>query len=82
MDTESQPELAAAFQIRPIPTLVAVRDGTVPFAQPAALPAAALAEVVTHVRAVDMGAVRAASGSPGRDLREPAAARPAVNASH
>lgn len=63
VDTEAQRELAAAFQISSIPTLVAIRDRTVLFSQPGALPAAALADVIAQVRAVDMDAVRANSGS-------------------
>lgn len=60
IDTEVQPDLAAGFQITSIPTLVAVRDRTVVFAQPGALPAAALADVIAQVRALDMEQVRAA----------------------
>ena len=41
VDTEAQVELAQAFQIRSIPTLMAVRDGVVLYSQPGALPAAA-----------------------------------------
>lgn len=59
IDTEAQRELAAAFEIRSIPTLVAIRDRTIVFAQPGALPAAALADLITQVRALDMDAVRA-----------------------
>lgn len=65
VDTETQRELAAAFEIRSIPTLMAIRDRTVLFSQPGALPAGALADVIAQVRAVDMAAVRevAADGS-------------------
>ena len=42
VDTEAQTQLAAAFGISSIPTLMAVRDGVVLYAQPGALPAAAL----------------------------------------
>lgn len=58
VDTEVQRELAGAFQIRSIPTLMAVRDRTVLFSEPGALPADALADVIAQVRAVDMDAVR------------------------
>ncbi|MYU47992.1 thioredoxin, partial [Streptomyces sp. SID7803] len=42
VDTEAQQELAAAFEIRSIPTLMIVRDNVAVFAQPGALPEAAL----------------------------------------
>jgi thioredoxin 1 len=58
VDTEAQPELAAAFQIRSIPTLMIVRDKVAIFAQPGALPAPALEDVIAQARAVDMDEVR------------------------
>ncbi|MFC5908615.1 thioredoxin [Streptacidiphilus monticola] len=58
VDTEAQPELAAAFDVRSIPTLAIIRDRTVIFAQPGALPAPALNEVIKQARAVDMDEVR------------------------
>ncbi|MFP5219265.1 MAG: thioredoxin [Actinomycetes bacterium] len=62
VDTEAEPELAAAFGIRSIPTIVAVREQTVVFSQPGALPPAALAQLITAVRGLDMGELRASSG--------------------
>jgi thioredoxin 1 len=59
VDTEAQVELAQAFQIRSIPTLMAVRDGVVLYSQPGALPAAALEDLIGQLRAVDMEEVRA-----------------------
>ena len=61
IDTEAEPELAAAFQIRSITTLVVIRDQTVVFAQPGALPAATLSSLLGEVRALDMEQVRAQS---------------------
>jgi thioredoxin 1 len=58
VDTEAQPELAAAFQIQSIPTLMIVRDKVAIFAQPGALPAPALEDVISQARAVDMDEVR------------------------
>jgi thioredoxin 1 len=58
VDTEAQPELAAKFDIRSIPTLMAVRDGVIVFAQPGALPDAALESLIEQVRALDMDEVR------------------------
>jgi thioredoxin 1 len=58
VDTEAQPELAAAFEIRSIPTLVIVRDGVVVYSQPGALPEAALDDLIGQARALDMDEVR------------------------
>ncbi|KAB7850285.1 thioredoxin [Streptomyces mobaraensis] len=60
VDTEAQPELAAAFQITSIPTLMVVRDNIAVYAQPGALPEAALEDVIRQARALDMDEVRAA----------------------
>lgn len=59
VDTEAEQELAAAFEIRSIPTLIAVRDGVILYAQPGALPQAALEDLVGQVKALDMDEVRA-----------------------
>ncbi|WP_181779977.1 thioredoxin [Pseudonocardia pini] len=59
VDTEAQVELAQAFGISSIPTLMAVRDGVVLYAEPGALPASALEELIGKVREVDMDQVRA-----------------------
>ena len=58
IDTESERELAAAAHITSIPTLMAFRDGVVVFSQPGSLPAPALEQVITAVRALDMNEVR------------------------
>lgn len=58
VDTEAQPELAAMFEIRSIPTVMAFRDGVLVFAQPGMLPPAALEELIGKVRALDMDEVR------------------------
>jgi thioredoxin 1 len=59
VDTEAEQALAAAAGIRSIPTLMAFRDGVLVFAQPGALPAEALEELVSAVRGLDMEQVRA-----------------------
>jgi thioredoxin 1 len=59
VDTEAEPELAAAAQITSIPTLMAFRDGVLVFSQPGALPAPALERVIEAVRDLDMADVRA-----------------------
>jgi thioredoxin 1 len=58
VDTEAESGLAAALRISSIPTLMAFRDGVLVFAQPGALPAAALAQVIGAVRDLDMDDVR------------------------
>ncbi|MFF3411034.1 thioredoxin [Streptomyces sp. NPDC002742] len=57
VDTEAQPELAAAFDIRSIPTLMIVRDQVAIYARPGALPAAALDTVIEEARKRDMDEV-------------------------
>ncbi|NUS44478.1 MAG: thioredoxin [Mycobacteriaceae bacterium] len=58
VDTEAEEGLAAAAGIRSIPTVMAFREGVLVFAQPGALPAEALDELVTKVKSLDMDAVR------------------------
>lgn len=59
VDTEAEPALAGRFDIRSIPTVMAIRDGVLVFAQPGALPEAALESLIEQVRALDMAEVRA-----------------------
>src|SRR5262245_39181602 len=58
VDTEAQPELAAAFGIMSIPTLMVIRDKVILYAQPGALPEPALEDLIAKARAVDMEDVR------------------------
>jgi thioredoxin 1 len=58
VDTEAEPELAAAFDVRSIPTVAAFRDGILLGTFPGALPAAALDELIRQVKALDMEEVR------------------------
>ncbi|MFD5295348.1 thioredoxin [Streptomyces mutabilis] len=60
VDTEAQPELAQAFGIQSIPTLMIVRDQVAVFAQPGALPEEALTDVIGQARRLDMDEVRKA----------------------
>lgn len=59
VDTEAQPGLAGAFRIRSIPTLMVFKDGVQIFEQAGLLPAAALDNLVSQARALDMTRVRA-----------------------
>jgi thioredoxin 1 len=58
VDTEDQQQLAGAFGIRSIPTLMIVRDGVVLYAEPGALPKPALEELIQKAREIDMDEVR------------------------
>jgi thioredoxin 1 len=58
VDTEAEQELAGALQIRSIPTLMVFREGIQVFSQPGALPAHVLDDLISKVRALDMGEVR------------------------
>jgi thioredoxin 1 len=65
VNTEEQPDLAGAFEIRSIPTLMVLRDRVLLFSQPGALPEAALEDLVRQVRALDMAKVRAEIAAQG-----------------
>ena len=58
VDTEAQEELAAAFGISSIPTLMVFRDQIVLYSEPGALPEPVLAYLIGQVRALDMDEVR------------------------
>jgi thioredoxin 1 len=58
VDTEAEQLLAAKFDIRSIPTIMAIRDGVVVFAQPGALPESSLESLIEKVQELDMGEVR------------------------
>ena len=58
VNTEDQQELAAAFQIRSIPTLMLFREQIILFSQPGSLPASALDQILTKARELDMDMVR------------------------
>ncbi|GAA4946552.1 thioredoxin [Yinghuangia aomiensis] len=58
VDTEAQPELAAAFSISSIPTIMLVRDNVMVYAQPGALPEAALVDLIGQAKGLDMDAVK------------------------
>jgi len=59
VDTQAEHELAAALEIRSIPTVMAFRDGVLVYSQPGAMPPAALEDLITRVKALDMAEVRA-----------------------
>ncbi len=71
VDTEAQPELAGAFGIRSIPTLMILRDQVILYSEAGALPAPQLHALIDQAKAVDMEHVRQRlanvdAGEPGK----------------
>src|SRR5258705_12205425 len=58
VDTEAQQELAGAAGIQAIPTLMLFRDGVLLFRESGALPPAALEELLSQAKSLDMEVVR------------------------
>jgi thioredoxin 1 len=58
IDTQAQKSLAAAMDIKSIPTVMVFRDGIPVFGQPGMLPAAALDMILEKVKELDMAEVR------------------------
>jgi len=59
VNTDEQQELAGSFGIRSIPTLIVFREKVILFQQAGALPGAALEQVITQAKALDMAKVHA-----------------------
>ncbi|MCC8927806.1 MAG: thioredoxin [Rhodococcus sp. (in: high G+C Gram-positive bacteria)] len=59
VDTQAEQQLAGAVGIQSIPTLMAFREGVLVYAQPGALPQAALEDLITQIKGLDMAAVHA-----------------------
>jgi thioredoxin 1 len=59
INTEEEQELAGYFQIRSIPTVMAIKEGIAVFAQPGLLPEDALKDIISQVQELDMDMVRA-----------------------
>lgn len=57
VNTEEEQGIAAAFQIRSIPTLMIFREQVILFSQPGMLSAGQLDEVIGKVREIDMAQV-------------------------
>ena len=58
LDTEAEPEVAGAFNIMSIPTLMIFRDQILLYAQPGAIPEEALEDLISQAKALDMDDVR------------------------
>jgi thioredoxin 1 len=59
IDTDAEQNLAAEFNIRSIPTVMALRDGVLLFSQPGLLSAPQVDELIDKLRALDMDDIRA-----------------------
>lgn len=59
VDTEAERELAGAFNIMSIPTLMIFRDNMALFSQPGLLPGEVLDDLIRQTRDLDMDDVRA-----------------------
>jgi thioredoxin len=57
INTDQEQELAGAFNIRSIPTLMVFREKVVLFQQAGALPASALEQVIAQAKSLDMAKV-------------------------
>jgi thioredoxin 1 len=57
VNTDEEGELAGAFGIRSIPTLVVFREQVILFQQAGALPGSALEQVITQAKQLDMAKV-------------------------
>jgi thioredoxin 1 len=58
VNTDEQQELAGAFGIRSIPTLMVFREKVILFQQAGALPGQALEQVISQAKTLDMAKVR------------------------
>ncbi|HEX9241770.1 MAG TPA: thioredoxin [Anaeromyxobacter sp.] len=70
VDTEASQDLAGAFDVRSIPTLMILRDKVLLYSQAGALPEAALEDLLRQVRALDMDKVRAEIAEHGKEHSE------------
>ena len=59
VNTEEQQEIAGAFNIRSIPTLMFFRDQIIIYSEAGALPASAFEQLIGQAMALDMDTVRA-----------------------
>lgn len=74
VNTEEEQGIAAAFQIRSIPTLMIFREQVILFSQPGMLSAGQLEDVISKVREIDMAQVH-------EDVRQQQAEQQASNGS-
>ena len=70
VDTEAEQQLAGSLGIMSIPTVMIFRDGIQLFAQPGALPKAALEDLIGQVRKLDMDDIRTQLAEEGNSLSD------------
>lgn len=58
VNTDEQQELAGAFEVQSIPTLLVFRDRVLVFSQPGAMPPPMLESLIQQVRGLDMEDIR------------------------
>ena len=58
VNTDEQQELAGAFEVQSIPTLMVFRDRVLVFSQPGAMPPPMLESLIQQVRGLDMEDIR------------------------
>lgn len=61
VDTDANPQLSQSFQIMSIPNLMMVKDRTIVFNQPGALPEPVLRDLIQQLIDLDVSAARAAA---------------------
>lgn len=59
IDTDAQRELSSGFDIRSVPTLMAIREGVMVVRESGAVPGSVLEQIIEHVRSLDMDEIRA-----------------------
>ena len=73
VNTDEEQELAGAFGIRSIPTLMVFRDKVILFQQAGALPGTALDQVITQAKSLDMAKVQEEIRQQNHGSRKPEA---------
>jgi thioredoxin reductase (NADPH) len=59
VNTDTEQQLAGTVGIRSVPTIMAFRDGILVYSQPGAMSPAALDDLISQIKGLDMGTVRA-----------------------
>ncbi len=71
VNTDEEQELAGAFNIRSIPTLMVFREKVVLFQQAGSLPASALEQVIAQAKSLDMAKVHREIAARGPQDEQP-----------
>ena len=75
VNSDEQQELAGAFNIRSIPTLMVFRENVILFQQAGALPGQALEQVLTQAKSIDIAKVHEEIAAQGRAAEQEIAAQ-------